>query len=135
MENEGEKALRKSAAHFLRQAALAAFVLLTAALALCALTMTARNEVGDNIMLQTVTLVREPLLRSLLLSLAALAELVKERFRLPAVRVYGELDEKAEIAAISPGFSIAGPEETFRFTPISFAMIPQSVVFPSPGGP
>ena len=73
MENEGEKALRKSAAHCLRQAALAAFVLLTAALALCALTMTARNEVGDNIMLQTVTLVREPLLRSLLLSLAALA--------------------------------------------------------------
>ena len=37
------------------------------------------------------------------MSLAALAELVKERFRLPAVRVYGELDEKAEIAAISPG--------------------------------
>ena len=32
MENEGEKALRKSAAHCLRQAALAAFVLLTAAL-------------------------------------------------------------------------------------------------------
>ena len=76
MENEGEKALKKSAAHCLRQAALAAFVLLTAALALCALTMTARNEVGDNIMLQTVTLVREPLLRSLLLSLAALAALL-----------------------------------------------------------
>ena len=76
MENEGEKALRKSAAHCLRQAALAAFVLLTAALALCALTMTAQNEAGDNIMLQTVTLVREPLLRSLLLSLAALAALL-----------------------------------------------------------
>ena len=76
MENEGEKALRKSAAHFLRQAALAAFVLLTAALAVCALTMTAQNEAGDNIMLQTVTLVREPLLRSLLLSLAALAALL-----------------------------------------------------------
>ena len=76
MENEGEKALRKSAAHCLRQAALAAFVLLTAALALCALTMTAQNEVGDNIMLQTVALVREPLLRSLLLSLAALAALL-----------------------------------------------------------
>ena len=55
MENEGEKALRKSAAHCLRQAALIAFVLLTAALALCALTMTAQNEAGDNIMLQTVT--------------------------------------------------------------------------------
>lgn len=76
MENEGEKALKKSAAHCLRQAALAAFVLLTAALALCALTMTAQNEAGDNIMLQTVTLVREPLLRSLLLSLAALAVLL-----------------------------------------------------------
>ena len=76
MENEGETTLRKSAAHCLRQAALAAFVLLTAALALCALTLTARNEVGDNIMLQTVTLVREPLLRSLLLSLAALAVLL-----------------------------------------------------------
>ena len=76
MENEGEKALRKSAAYCLRQAALAAFVLLTAALALCAVALTARNEVGDNIMLQTVTLVREPLLRSLLLSLAALAALL-----------------------------------------------------------
>ena len=77
MENEGEKALRKSAAHFLRQAALAAFVLLTAALALCALTMTARNEVTyNNGLMQTVTLVREPLLRSLLLSLAALAALL-----------------------------------------------------------
>ena len=37
--------------------------------------------------------------------------------------------------AISPGFSMAGPEVTFRFTPISLAMIPHSVVFPSPGGP
>ena len=61
---------------FCEAAALAAFVLLTAALALCALTMTAQNEAGDNIMLQTVTLVREPLLRSLLLSLAALAALL-----------------------------------------------------------
>ena len=43
MENEGEKALRKSAAQCLRQAALIAFALLTAALALCALTMTAQN--------------------------------------------------------------------------------------------
>ncbi|MFR5794308.1 MAG: hypothetical protein ACLUI3_01180 [Christensenellales bacterium] len=51
-------------------------MLLTAALALCALTMTAQNEASDNIMLQTVTLVREPLLRSLLLSLAALAALL-----------------------------------------------------------
>ena len=61
---------------FCEAAALAAFVLLTAALALCALTMTAQNEASDNIMLQTVTLVREPLLRSLLLSLAALAALL-----------------------------------------------------------
>ena len=53
------------------------FVLLTAALALCALTMTARNEVTyNNGLMQTVTLVREPLLRSLLLSLAALAALL-----------------------------------------------------------
>ena len=77
MENEGEKALKKSAAHCLRQAALAVFVLLTATLALCALTMTARNEVTyNNGLMQTVTLVREPLLRSLLLSLAALAALL-----------------------------------------------------------
>ena len=61
---------------FCEAAALAAFVLLTAALALCALTMTAENKADDNIMLQTVTLVREPLLRSLLLSLAALAALL-----------------------------------------------------------
>ena len=61
---------------FCEAAALIAFVLLTAALALCALTMTAQNEASDNIMLQTVTLVREPLLRSLLLSLAALAALL-----------------------------------------------------------
>ena len=77
MENEGEKALKKSAAHYLRQAALAVFVLLTAALALCALTMTARNEVTyNNGLMQTVTLVREPLLRNLLLSFAALAALL-----------------------------------------------------------
>ena len=77
MENEGEKALKKSAAHCLRQAALTVFVLLTATLALCALTMTARNEVTyNNGLMQTVTLVREPLLRSLLLSLAALAALL-----------------------------------------------------------
>ncbi|MGN1147097.1 MAG: Nif3-like dinuclear metal center hexameric protein [Lachnospiraceae bacterium] len=31
------------------------------------------------------------------------AEYVKETFRLPAVRVYGELNDKVEIAAISPG--------------------------------
>lgn len=31
------------------------------------------------------------------------AAYVKEIFRLPAVRVYGELDDKVEIAAISPG--------------------------------
>ena len=37
--------------------------------------------------------------------------------------------------AISPGFSIAGPLVTFRFTFISFAIMPASVVLPSPGGP
>ena len=67
---------KKRINRFCEAAALAAFVLLTAALALCALTMTAQNEASDNIMLQTVTLVREPLLRSLLLSLAALAALL-----------------------------------------------------------
>ena len=44
MENEGEKALKKSAAHFLRQAALAAFVLLTAVLTLCLLFRKPRTE-------------------------------------------------------------------------------------------
>ena len=34
-----------------------------------------------------------------------------------------------------PGFSIAGPEVTFICTPISLAIIPERVVFPSPGGP
>lgn len=31
------------------------------------------------------------------------AEYVKKVFRLPAVRVYGDLEEKAEVAAVSPG--------------------------------
>lgn len=75
MENEGEKALRKSAAHFLQQAALAAFVLLLAALTLCALALTAQNGVGDNRMLQVVTLARQPFLKSLSLSLCMLAAL------------------------------------------------------------
>ena len=39
------------------------------------------------------------------------------------------------IAAISPGLAIAGPEVTFMCTPISLAIMPASVVFPSPGGP
>ena len=51
---------KKRINRFCEAAALAAFVLLTAVLALCALTMTAQNEASDNIMLQTVTLVREP---------------------------------------------------------------------------
>ena len=38
-------------------------------------------------------------------------------------------------AARSPGFSIAGPEVMRIFTPISWAMMPASVVLPSPGGP
>ena len=81
---------------FCEAAALAAFVLLTAALALCALTMTAENKADDNIMLQTVTLVREPLLRSLLLSLAALAALLGVHGlleRLGGVRLGVRVDE------------------------------------------
>ena len=39
------------------------------------------------------------------------------------------------IAAISPGRSIAGPEVTFMLAFISFAIIFESVVFPNPGGP
>ena len=38
-------------------------------------------------------------------------------------------------AARSPGFVIAGPDVIFNFAPISFAIIPASVVLPSPGGP
>ena len=38
-------------------------------------------------------------------------------------------------AAKSPGFVIAGPDVIFSFEPISFAIIPASVVLPSPGGP
>ncbi|MED9905048.1 MAG: Nif3-like dinuclear metal center hexameric protein [Lachnospiraceae bacterium] len=37
------------------------------------------------------------------MTLRECAVYVKEAFRLPAVRVYGEADEKVEIAAISPG--------------------------------
>lgn len=37
------------------------------------------------------------------MTLASCAEYVKETFRLPAVRVYGELDDRVEIAAVSPG--------------------------------
>ena len=37
--------------------------------------------------------------------------------------------------AKSPVFSIAGPEVTLKFTPISWAIIPARVVFPKPGGP
>jgi len=37
--------------------------------------------------------------------------------------------------ARSPGFSITGPEVSFILTPISFATILDSVVFPKPGGP
>ena len=75
-DKEGNSVEKRRINRFCEAAALAVFVLLTAALALCALTMTAQNEASDNIMLQTVTLVREPLLRSLLLSLVALAALL-----------------------------------------------------------
>lgn len=37
------------------------------------------------------------------MSLSECAAYVKETFRLPAVRVYGEADERVEIAAVSPG--------------------------------
>ncbi|HKM35594.1 MAG TPA: Nif3-like dinuclear metal center hexameric protein [Lachnospiraceae bacterium] len=37
------------------------------------------------------------------MTLSECAEFVKDIFRLPAVRVYGELKDKVEIAAISPG--------------------------------
>lgn len=37
------------------------------------------------------------------MKLSELAKQVKETFRLPAVRVYGDLDERVEIAAVSPG--------------------------------
>ena len=39
------------------------------------------------------------------------------------------------LAAKSPAFSIAGPDVILILTPISFAIIPARVVFPSPGGP
>ena len=42
---------------------------------------------------------------------------------------------KERIAAISPGFSIAGPDVILIFTCISLAIIPASVVLPRPGGP
>ena len=38
-------------------------------------------------------------------------------------------------AARSPCFSMAGPDVTRIFTPISFAIMFERVVFPSPGGP
>ena len=51
-------------------------------------------------------------------------------------RILTALVEKlVKIPAKSPGRSMTGPEETFIFTFISFAIIPANVVFPSPGGP
>ena len=66
----------------LHRAALAAFVLLLAALTLCALALTAQNGVGDNRMLQVVTLARQPVLKSLSLSLCMLAALAHLKFQL-----------------------------------------------------
>ncbi len=37
--------------------------------------------------------------------------------------------------ALSPGLSMAGPDVIFIFTPSSFAIIDDNVVFPNPGGP
>ena len=39
------------------------------------------------------------------------------------------------IPAKSPGFSIAGPDVILILECISFAIIPEIVVFPRPGGP
>lgn len=50
-------------------------MLLLAALTLCALALTAQNGVGNNRMLQVVTLARQPFLKSLSLSLCMLAAL------------------------------------------------------------
>ena len=44
-------------------------------------------------------------------------------------------DNVVNMAAKSPGFSIAGPDVTFILVFISFANIFASVVFPNPGGP
>ena len=44
-------------------------------------------------------------------------------------------DRLVRSAARSPCFSIAGPDVILMLTPISFAIIPASVVLPSPGGP
>ena len=70
---ERKKSMR--VVRMLHRAALAAFVLLLAALTLCALALTAQNGVGDNRMLQVVTLARQPFLKSLSLSLCMLAAL------------------------------------------------------------
>ena len=48
-DKEGKSVEKRRINRFCEAAALAAFVLLTAALALCALTMTAQNEASDNI--------------------------------------------------------------------------------------
>ena len=40
-----------------------------------------------------------------------------------------------DVVMFTPGFSMAGPLVTFSLLPISLAMIPERVVFPSPGGP
>ena len=67
---------RRKINRFCGAAALGLFVLLLAALALCALGMTAENRVSDNGSLQSVTLAGRPLAQSLLLSLCALAALM-----------------------------------------------------------
>lgn len=59
----------------LHRAALAAFVLLLAAADVVRAALTAQNGVGDNRMLQVVTLARQPFLKSLSLSLCMLAAL------------------------------------------------------------
>ena len=59
----------------LHRAALAAFVLLLAALALCALAVAGQDGVGGARVLEVVTLARQPFLKSLSLSLCMLAAL------------------------------------------------------------
>ena len=73
MESERETTLRKSAAHFLRQAALIAFVIGMGLMTLCAVIWSADNQAVSNRFSQHVELVRDGLSSGLLLSAVVLA--------------------------------------------------------------
>ena len=73
MENERKTTLRKSAAHFLRQAALIAFVIGMGLMTLCAVIWSADNQAVSNRFSQHVELVRDGLSSGLLLSAVAVA--------------------------------------------------------------